>query len=112
MSFTRNSGSPSGVIRFTGPTTTPYPWVNVRCSLIQMRDCRCAYESSRVESMSCLYAHRSEEHTSELQSRSDLVCRLLLENKRQHALTGLASGFLASPWSASQALFSLATFIC
>src|SRR2546421_9651650 len=25
---------------------------------------------------------RSEEHTSELQSRSDLVCRLLLENKR------------------------------
>src|SRR2546428_5418887 len=29
---------------------------------------------------------RSEEHTSELQSRSDLVCRLLLEKKkrRQH----------------------------
>src|SRR2546428_10126226 len=25
---------------------------------------------------------RSEEHTSELQSRSDLVCRLLLETKR------------------------------
>src|SRR2546421_8395641 len=38
---------------------------------------------------------RSEEHTSELQSRSDLVCRLLLEKKkkkqshiiRQHAIT-------------------------
>src|SRR2546421_2857921 len=31
---------------------------------------------------------RSEEHTSELQSRSDLVCRLLLEKKktRPHAL--------------------------
>src|SRR2546428_5348581 len=26
--------------------------------------------------------HRSEEHTSELQSRSDLVCRLLLEKKQ------------------------------
>src|SRR2546428_10240687 len=26
-------------------------------------------------------AERSEEHTSELQSRSDLVCRLLLEKK-------------------------------
>src|SRR5260221_3373311 len=26
---------------------------------------------------------RSEEHTSELQSHSDLVCRLLLENKKQ-----------------------------
>src|SRR5699024_12102007 len=27
--------------------------------------------------------HRSEEHTSELQSRFDLVCRLLLEKKKQ-----------------------------
>src|SRR2546428_4293847 len=27
---------------------------------------------------------RSEEHTSELQSRSDLVCRLLLEKKKHH----------------------------
>src|SRR2546428_7303233 len=33
-------------------------------------------------------AVRSEEHTSELQSRSDLVCRLLLEKKqRDRALT-------------------------
>src|SRR5438034_5378454 len=28
-------------------------------------------------------AHRSEEHTSELQSHSDLVCRLLLEKKKK-----------------------------
>src|SRR5206468_5274260 len=28
-------------------------------------------------------AIRSEEHTSELQSRSDLVCRLLLEKKKK-----------------------------
>src|SRR2546428_1488699 len=27
---------------------------------------------------------RSEEHTSELQSRSDLVCRLLLEKKKHY----------------------------
>src|SRR5690606_41778002 len=27
--------------------------------------------------------HRSEEHTSELQSRENLVCRLLLVNKKQ-----------------------------
>src|SRR5690625_6971871 len=27
---------------------------------------------------------RSEEHTSELQSRGHLVCRLLLEKKKQH----------------------------
>src|SRR5437667_9029305 len=29
------------------------------------------------------YEHRSEEHTSELQSHHDLVCRLLLEKKKQ-----------------------------
>src|SRR5690606_40142585 len=29
-------------------------------------------------------ARRSEEHTSELQSRENLVCRLLLEKKKKH----------------------------
>src|SRR5438270_9814699 len=29
---------------------------------------------------------RSEEHTSELQSQSNLVCRLLLEKKKKHLL--------------------------
>src|SRR2546430_13023820 len=29
------------------------------------------------------FADRSEEHTSELQSQSNLVCRLLLEKKKQ-----------------------------
>src|SRR5699024_12884649 len=32
--------------------------------------------------------HRSEEHTSELQSRFDLVCRLLLEIKKQTSSRG------------------------
>src|SRR5438034_1156532 len=31
----------------------------------------------------CAGLNRSEEHTSELQSHSDLVCRLLLEKKKQ-----------------------------
>src|SRR5688572_33357889 len=30
------------------------------------------------------FTRRSEEHTSELQSQSNLVCRLLLEKKNQH----------------------------
>src|SRR2546430_12440912 len=30
---------------------------------------------------------RSEEHTSELQSQSNLVCRLLLEKKKAHTCT-------------------------
>src|SRR5256886_12876150 len=32
----------------------------------------------------CAYASRSEEHTSELQSQSNLVCRLLLEKKKKN----------------------------
>src|SRR3989442_10189961 len=31
---------------------------------------------------------RSEEHTSELQSRPHLVCRLLLEKKKKHETSG------------------------
>src|SRR2546422_5141740 len=37
-----------------------------------------------------LFDHRSEEHTSELQSRLHLVCRLLLEKKKK-ALADLAA---------------------
>src|SRR3712207_8954128 len=33
--------------------------------------------------------HRSEEHTSELQSRQYLVCRLLLEKKKEHTLIAI-----------------------
>src|SRR2546428_4976485 len=40
-----------------------------------------AVELGRTPTWHRLWA-RSEEHTSELQSRSDLVCRLLLEKKK------------------------------
>ena len=30
-----------------------------------------------------MFVHRSEEHTSELQSHHDIVCRLLLEKKKK-----------------------------
>src|SRR5690625_6320026 len=36
------------------------------------------------EGFTC-YCERSEEHTSELQSRGHLVCRLLLEKKKQNS---------------------------
>src|SRR5438105_12662991 len=39
-----------------------------------------------------LLTQRSEEHTSELQSRVDLVCRLLLEKKNQDNTTGRNTG--------------------
>src|SRR5690606_41221812 len=39
--------------------------------------------SYRVDGAAHLVAKQSEEHTSELQSRENLVCRLLLEKKKQ-----------------------------
>src|SRR5207247_11393701 len=40
----------------------------------------------RVSSRLGSQTSRSEEHTSELQSRVDLVCRLLLEKKKNHLI--------------------------
>src|SRR3712207_7969081 len=42
-----------------------------------------AISSSRLEPKR-ITSRRSEEHTSELQSRQYLVCRLLLEKKKHH----------------------------
>src|SRR3712207_6962067 len=39
-------------------------------------------DPSEVSPTACSRAERSEEHTSELQSRQYLVCRLLLEKKK------------------------------
>src|SRR2546427_5381024 len=53
----------------------------------------CGSESGSRSPLSChLVAvdhghHRSEEHTSELQSQSNLVCRLLLEKKKKNTIT-------------------------
>src|SRR5207249_12303553 len=44
--------------------------------------CRAASPRFRTCNGGC--ASRSEEHTSELQSRFDLVCRLLLEKKKKN----------------------------
>src|SRR5690625_6268794 len=40
-------------------------------------------ESGAIDQLQELPAGRSEEHTSELQSRGHLVCRLLLEKKQE-----------------------------
>src|SRR5256886_5267703 len=44
---------------------------------------------------------RSEEHTSELQSQSNLVCRLLLEKKKSYHKTGTAGGATIATCSAN-----------
>src|SRR5690242_4711824 len=53
---------------------------------------------------------RSEEHTSELQSHVNLVCRLLLEKKKSSSTTGgsrTAAPVLPPPWSSPCWLFCL-----
>src|SRR5216683_3899877 len=42
-------------------------------------------EPRQTASVQAQVTGRSEEHTSELQSRSDLVCRLLLEKKKKNS---------------------------
>src|SRR5437773_9730333 len=41
------------------------------------------FRTTETGSKSCVCKSRSEEHTSELQSHHDLVCRLLLEKKKK-----------------------------
>src|SRR5690606_41777123 len=67
---------------------------NRPCSPLSSRACRCSVRRpglsdlgsrrrpSRVGKASSTALERSEEHTSELQSRENLVCRLLLEKKK------------------------------
>src|SRR5215204_7253771 len=54
---------------------------------IARNECRRHYERARrvdlVEFDEAIDVARSEEHTSELQSHSELVCRLLLEKKKK-----------------------------
>src|SRR2546430_12122602 len=50
------------------------PWLRPLCSRQESRP-RCLFHA-------CGDGQRSEEHTSELQSQSNLVCRLLLEKKK------------------------------
>src|SRR2546430_10352797 len=47
----------------------------------EQRDVAVRWKDDRA---AALVADRSEEHTSELQSQSNLVCRLLLEKKHHH----------------------------
>src|SRR5260221_1190045 len=73
------------------PRSTLFPYTTLfrskRRKCVCPSVCRCNLESNkkggRLASLSFQnLSARSEEHTSELQSHSDLVCRLLLEKKK------------------------------
>src|SRR3712207_8936728 len=61
-------------------------WTNTSAALL-------TYISVPLPNQSQLFRtpKRSEEHTSELQSRQYLVCRLLLEKKKKHILNNLST---------------------
>src|SRR5690242_20914453 len=72
------------------PASTLFPYTTLFRSPIESRcctRCRCCssvffeVRSSTVPSINTSQKTRSEEHTSELQSHVNLVCRLLLEKK-------------------------------
>src|SRR2546427_1079982 len=78
------------------PRSTLFPYTTLFRSRrsIDGRDWACRGSRCRPVSRSCSWcspehlrsmsaAPRSEEHTSELQSQSNLVCRLLLEKKKK-----------------------------
>src|SRR2546430_13205964 len=48
---------------------------------------RLGYKSVGVMGLQNAFVLRSEEHTSELQSQSNLVCRLLLEKKKKSQMS-------------------------
>src|SRR5206468_7585141 len=57
---------------------------NVDVAKAQREAAKARVEQAKAEVVSAhANVKRSEEHTSELQSRSDLVCRLLLEKKKK-----------------------------
>src|SRR2546429_6642450 len=66
------------------PRSTLFPYTTLFRSGAADADCRAAFEFHRL--LVELPA-RSEEHTSELQSRLHLVCRLLLEKKKLRHLS-------------------------
>src|SRR5437867_12639878 len=66
------------------PRSTLFPYTTLFRSGLQVGADECAVVSRRPWPAGIvLHADRSEEHTSELQSPYDLVCRLLLEKKKK-----------------------------
>src|SRR5437868_12738716 len=66
------------------PRSTLFPYTTLFRSPTRSRGSRCARCASITAVIpTATGSSRSEEHTSELQSRFDLVCRLLLEKKKK-----------------------------
>src|SRR5262249_59656480 len=68
------------------PRSTLFPYTTLfRSWSISTLAATACQSSSSADVLSISAMSRSEEHTSELQSLTNLVCRLLLEKKKKHA---------------------------
>src|SRR2546421_6132604 len=67
---------------FRSPTAS-FTSPSAPCAAVRSRCCWAGGTGPSRNPSRSPRATRSEEHTSELQSRSDLVCRLLLEKKKK-----------------------------
>src|SRR5260370_19892631 len=65
------------------PRSTLFPYTTLFRSQADRGDRRGAGGAPHAPRSEGARAHRSEEHTSELQSHLNLVCRLLLEKKKK-----------------------------
>src|SRR5437588_7013134 len=66
------------------PRSTLFPYTTLFRSSLFVHEVLAISPLERLHAFASLsYLFRSEEHTSELQSHSDLVCRLLLEKKKK-----------------------------
>src|SRR2546429_3620206 len=85
------------------PRSTLFPYTTLfRSRSLACRSARCGCTKQQVMEVVVVPNLRSEEHTSELQSRLHLVCRLLLEKKKTFFRSACFSFF------APAGLFSLA----
>src|SRR5947207_10800409 len=69
------------------PSSTLFPYTTLFRSANEVFKPHASHQVTgyRWQYLGSVTCNRSEEHTSELQSHSDLVCRLLLEKKKKHA---------------------------
>src|SRR3989442_9337926 len=73
---------------FRSAPTTRKPWLTALVATASVTSGSDGGRSLATSGVAKLLPPRSEEHTSELQSRPHLVCRLLLEKKKKkHANT-------------------------
>src|SRR2546429_6721183 len=72
------------------PRSTLFPYTTLfrsaRCACAPSRLSTARRSGTKREGKICSSQTRSEEHTSELQSRLHLVCRLLLEKKKNNII--------------------------